>query len=257
MKDRRLAHRPQQSLCVRSGGNELIPLPSVVKLEELATSSSRNRFDRLARHCHQCYPAPGYSMGEAVTFFTQPRGARARRRSAKLPFDGEASEYLKSSQSMYWTLGGALLVVFPVLAAQFESFKALPFVIGDDRATRGGRCSRGHVAARDLAEHLQPGGHRDVDRPRCEDRGADRRVRQSATRPRRRVHGRASWKLPPRDCALVLHDEPAQRLRCHPTAAGCGCGDENRKPIGAVVLYGVMISDGADASSPSWRCTRS
>ena len=50
------------------------------------------------------------------------------RASAKLNFDGESREYLKSSQALYWTFFGALLIVFLVLAAQFESF-TLPFVI--------------------------------------------------------------------------------------------------------------------------------
>ena len=67
-------------------------------------------------------------MGEAVDFMTATPWRRELPPSAKLSFDGEASEYLKSSQSMYWTLAGALLVVFLVLAAQFESF-TLPFVI--------------------------------------------------------------------------------------------------------------------------------
>ena len=48
--------------------------------------------------------------------------------SAKLDFDGESREYLKSSQALYWTFLGALLIVFLVLAAQFESF-ILPFII--------------------------------------------------------------------------------------------------------------------------------
>jgi multidrug efflux pump len=115
-------------LYVRSQrGDELIPLSSVVKLEELATSSSRNRFDRLRSVGVSATLAPGYSMGEAVDFMRRAVETELPA-SARLSFDGEASEYLKSSQSMYWTFGGALLVVFLVLAAQFESFK-LPFVI--------------------------------------------------------------------------------------------------------------------------------
>src|ERR1044071_2989273 len=81
------------NLYVRSErGNELIPLSSVVKLEELATSSSRNRFDRLRSIAVTATLAPGYSMGEAVDFMRRAVDAQLPP-SAKLSFDGEASEY--------------------------------------------------------------------------------------------------------------------------------------------------------------------
>src|ERR1044071_1336127 len=60
-----------ENLYVRSERGTLIPLASVVKLEELATSSQRNRFDRLRAITIKAGLAPGYSMGEAVEFFTK------------------------------------------------------------------------------------------------------------------------------------------------------------------------------------------
>ncbi len=107
--------------------HELVPLSSMVKLEESAVATELNRFDRLRAITISAGLAPGYSMGQAIAFF---RGAVKTElpASAKLTFDGESREYLKSSQALYWTFLGALLIVFLVLAAQFESF-TLPFVI--------------------------------------------------------------------------------------------------------------------------------
>ncbi|HSD74236.1 MAG TPA: efflux RND transporter permease subunit [Steroidobacteraceae bacterium] len=109
----------------RSG--ELIPLSAVVTLEESAVATQLNRFDRLRAITIKANLAPGYSMGEAIEFFRDVVREELPP-SAKLDFDGESREYLQSSQALYWTFLGALLVVFLVLAAQFESF-TLPFII--------------------------------------------------------------------------------------------------------------------------------
>jgi multidrug efflux pump len=107
--------------------HELVPLSSMVKLEESAVATELNRFDRLRAITISAGLAPGYSMAQAIAFFRDAVKIDLPA-SAKLTFDGESREYLKSSQALYWTFLGALLIVFLVLAAQFESF-TLPFVI--------------------------------------------------------------------------------------------------------------------------------
>ncbi|HEV7715778.1 MAG TPA: efflux RND transporter permease subunit, partial [Steroidobacteraceae bacterium] len=236
----RAAPTDLDSLYVRSErGNELIPLSSVVKLEELATSSQRNRFDRLRSIAITASLAPGYSMGEAVEFFQKAVQSELPA-SAKLAFDGEASEYLKSSQSMYWTLAGALLVVFLVLAAQFESF-TLPFVIMTTvplamvGAAAGmwlhgisiniysqvaivmliGLAAKNGVLIVEFANQLR-------------DRGVEFMqaiIEASTTRLR-----------------PVLMTSLCSAFGAIPLILAVGAGAENRRPIGAVVLYGVMIS---------------
>jgi len=116
------------NLYVRSDRTgELIPLSSMVRLNESAAATQLNRFDRLRAITVSAGLGPNYSMGEAIEFFRQAVKEELPS-SAKLTFDGESREYLKSSQALYWTFLGALLIVFLVLAAQFESF-TLPFVI--------------------------------------------------------------------------------------------------------------------------------
>ena len=83
--------------------------------------------DRLRAITIKANLTPGYSMGEAIDFFRSVVSEELPP-SAKLDFDGESREYLQSSQALYWTFLGALLVVFLVLAAQFESF-TLPLII--------------------------------------------------------------------------------------------------------------------------------
>jgi multidrug efflux pump len=68
-----------------------------------------------------------YTMGEAVKWFQQTV-AKELPPTARLSFDGESREYLKTGQQLYITFLFALTIVFLVLAAQFESFRH-PFVI--------------------------------------------------------------------------------------------------------------------------------
>jgi multidrug efflux pump len=100
---------------------ELVPLASVVRLEETAGATQLSRFNRLRAVEVKASLAPGYTMGEAVAWFENtvrkelPAGAR-------LMWDGDSGDYVRSSGQLYLTFLFAVLIVFLVLAAQFESF---------------------------------------------------------------------------------------------------------------------------------------
>jgi len=116
-----------QNLYVRSSrSGDLVPLGNLVRLEETAGAIQLNRFDRLRAITISADLAPGYSMGEAVEWFQET--VRAELPNARLSFDGEAREYLRSRGQLWTTFGFALAIVFLVLAAQFESFVS-PLII--------------------------------------------------------------------------------------------------------------------------------
>jgi multidrug efflux pump len=71
--------------------------------------------------------APGYSLGEAVKYM-EKLIATEQFPGATIAFDGEARELKESGNAVYFTFGLALLIVFLVLAAQFESLRH-PLVI--------------------------------------------------------------------------------------------------------------------------------
>lgn len=102
-------------------GNALVPLSNLIHLKEGATAASYNRYDRLRSITISAGLAPGYTLGEALGYVEQvvreelPPGAR-------LSWLGESRELKESSHALYLSFGLALLVVFLVLAAQFESF---------------------------------------------------------------------------------------------------------------------------------------
>ena len=228
------------NLYVRSEkSGELIPLSAVVHLTEAATATQLNRFNRLRAVTITASLAPGYSMGEAVQFFRDAVRTELPP-SAKLDFDGESREYLKSSQALYWTFLGAMLIVFLVLAAQFESF-VLPFVIMTTvplalvGAVVGmwlwgvsvniysqiavvmlvGLAAKNGVLIVEFANQLR-------------DRGVE--FTQAVVEA-------ASTRLRP-----VVMTSLCSAFGALPLMLSSGAGSESRQPIGVVILFGVSIS---------------
>ncbi|MFN7386362.1 MAG: efflux RND transporter permease subunit [Lysobacteraceae bacterium] len=115
------------NLYVRSSAGQLIPLASLVTLRELAEPGSLNRFNRLRAITVSASLAPGYTLGEA-TAWVEAAAERVLPPNAQLGWKGEAREQQQSSAEVYFAFAMALLIVYLVLAAQFESF-AHPFVI--------------------------------------------------------------------------------------------------------------------------------
>jgi multidrug efflux pump len=110
------------SIRVRSDrSGELIPLSNVVKLEEVAGAVQLSRFNRLRAVEIRADLAEGYTLGDAVDWFTQTV-EKELPPDATLMWDGETGEYTRTGQQLLFTFFFALCIVFLVLAAQFESF---------------------------------------------------------------------------------------------------------------------------------------
>ncbi len=115
------------NLYVRARSGELIPLASLVSLRELAEPGSYNRFNRLRAITISAGVSEGYPLGSAIEWIRQV-AAEELPETAQLDFKGESREYLDSGSAVIFTFVLALLIVYLVLAAQFESF-AHPWVI--------------------------------------------------------------------------------------------------------------------------------
>ncbi|MBK8091674.1 MAG: efflux RND transporter permease subunit [Verrucomicrobiaceae bacterium] len=116
------------NLFVRSDRTKkLIPLSNLVKMEEFADSGTLNRYNRMRSITFDAELAPGYSLGEAVTYLeglirdTLPG-------SAVIGYKGNALKLKQNQGSIGLVFALALLIAFLVLAAQFESF-VHPFTI--------------------------------------------------------------------------------------------------------------------------------
>ena len=104
-----------------STSGTLVPLSNLVALKELAEPGQYNRFNRLRAITVSAGLAPGYTLGEALEFTRQVIAEELPDR-AQIDYKGESREYQRAGGAIVFTLGMAVLVIFLVLAAQFESF---------------------------------------------------------------------------------------------------------------------------------------
>jgi multidrug efflux pump len=121
--DRALRAAPADlaAIQVRGGNGELIPLSNLVTLTELAEAGSLNRFNRLRAITISAGLAPGYRMGDAIAWAEQVVREELPG-TAQVDWKGESREFQKAGSAVLITFALALLVVYLVLAAQFESF---------------------------------------------------------------------------------------------------------------------------------------
>jgi multidrug efflux pump len=110
------------NIFVRAGdGRTLVPLSALVSTTEEATAPELRRYDRLPSITVEAALADGYDLGAAITFM-QETAAELLPAEARVSFAGQSREFLETSGGIFITFGLALLIVFLVLAAQFESF---------------------------------------------------------------------------------------------------------------------------------------
>ena len=107
--------------------NALIPLSNLVRLEERADAKELNRYNRMRAITISASLAQGYPLGDALSFL-ETTARTDLPATARIGYKGESLEFKNSSGAVLFTFFIALLVVFLVLAAQFESF-IHPFVI--------------------------------------------------------------------------------------------------------------------------------
>lgn len=103
----------------RSG--ELIPLANLVTVSEMAGPSSLNRYNRVRAITIEAALADGYTLGEALDYL---EGLAREKLPAGVTIDyrGQSLDLVKSGSALAFIFVLGLVVVFLVLAAQFESF---------------------------------------------------------------------------------------------------------------------------------------
>lgn len=106
---------------VRSQQGELVPLSSVVTVSRSTTPPQINHFNRLRSATISGSPAPGTSLGEALESL-QNAADQTLPGNVSTALAGESLQFREAGQSILLIFGLALLFIFLVLAAQFESY---------------------------------------------------------------------------------------------------------------------------------------
>ncbi|MDD3517275.1 MAG: efflux RND transporter permease subunit [Chromatiales bacterium] len=107
---------------VRSDSSgKLIPLSNLVDIREQADAAGLNRYNRMRAVTLSANLGEGHTLGEALAHLEQIV-AQELPETARIDYRGESLEYKQTGGAVLFVFVLALLVVFLVLAAQFESF---------------------------------------------------------------------------------------------------------------------------------------
>jgi multidrug efflux pump len=228
------------NLYVRSNiTGDLVPLANLVQIAESAGPARLNRHDRMRAITIEAALGEGVSLGQGIEILRQA-ALDTLPAAARISWDGESREYLESGGSLYITFALALLVVFLVLAAQFESFiNPMIILVTVPLAMTGaliglllfgssvnvfsqigsilliGLSAKNGVLIVEFANQLR-------------DRGLE--IHEA-------VLEAAAVRLRP-----ILMTSAATTFGALPLLLGSGAGWESRQPIGIVIVFGVTIS---------------
>ncbi|MSO97872.1 MAG: multidrug efflux protein [Rhodospirillaceae bacterium] len=111
---------------VKTASGEQIPLSTIVSTTTGVEPNGLNRFNQLNAAVFRAIPMPGVSMGEAVDFLRSQ--ATALPRGYTSGFLGESRQFITEGNQLILTFLFGLVVIYLVLAAQFESLRD-PIVI--------------------------------------------------------------------------------------------------------------------------------
>jgi multidrug efflux pump len=131
----RLSPADLEQVFVRSRGGAMVPLKSVITTRYAAGPDLVTRFNNFPAVKVIANPAPGFSSGQAIRALEQ-LGAEALPAGYSLAWSGEAFEEQKAGGSSFLVFVFGLVMVFLILAAQYEKWSlplgvltAVPFAL--------------------------------------------------------------------------------------------------------------------------------
>jgi len=109
-----------RTIQVRARDGSLVPLSNLVTTREVSGPRDLGRYNKLRAITLSGAVAPGYSLGQALTFLQEQ--AAASPEVIAVGYRGESQAFVETGSSILLVFGLTILIVYLVLAAQFESF---------------------------------------------------------------------------------------------------------------------------------------
>ena len=116
-----------RGIYARGQNGSMISLDNLVSVSETIAPRELNHFGQRRAVTITANLAPGYTMGEALTYMDGIANQLLKPGFA-VDYNGQSREFRQSASSLALTFGLALAFIYLVLAAQFESFRD-PFII--------------------------------------------------------------------------------------------------------------------------------
>jgi multidrug efflux pump len=225
-------------LFVRGRNDTMVPLSSLVNVRESVAARELNHFNQRRSVTITANLAPGYSLGEALRYMDDA-AARTLPQGYATELNGVSREFRASSGALGLVFVLALVFIFLVLAAQFESFVdplvillSVPLsMVGALAALKftGGTLNvYSQIGLITLVGLITKHGILIVE--------FSNQLRQQGRAVRDAVVEAASLRLRP-----ILMTTGAMVLGAVPLALSTGAGAESRQQIGWVIVGGMTV----------------
>jgi len=221
------------------GANGLVQLANVVNVKETVAPKELNHFNRIRSATITASMVPGVSLGQALNDLDRIADASLPA-TIKRDLTGQSREFRESSGALYFLFAFAVVFIYLVLAAQFESFiHPLTILLSVPLAVAGalialfafgqtmniysqiglimlvGLVTKNAILIVEFANQLRERGQRLFDA----------------------VADAATIRLRP-----ILMTSFSTVFGILPIAIGLGAGAEARRPLGIAVVGGVLLS---------------
>ena len=107
---------------VRTSAGGLVPLSTVVTISQTVQPNALTSFQQLNSATLSGVPFPGRTIGDALDFL-RARATQLLPQGYSYDFQGDSRQYVQEGNTLAITFVFSLVVIFLVLAAQFESFR--------------------------------------------------------------------------------------------------------------------------------------
>lgn len=121
-KEDRADPKDISDIYVRTGDGGMVQLSNFLDVNESVSPQSLNHFNRLRAVKIQAAVAPGYALGEVLEHMQQV-AVDMLPDTVQTDLDGQSREFRDSSGNIYLIFVMALVFIYLVLAAQFESWR--------------------------------------------------------------------------------------------------------------------------------------
>ena len=118
--DARRTPEDLSNIFVRAGDGSMVQMDNLASVRETVAAKELNHFNKLRAATLSMGLAPGYSQGEALAWLEQALNEVAP--GAQYDLSGQSREFRESGSSAVVMLALALVFIYLVLSAQFESF---------------------------------------------------------------------------------------------------------------------------------------
>ena len=107
---------------IRTASGALVPLSTVVRVDEAVQPQSLNRFQQLDSATISGVPKPGVTLAEAIGVLEQAADELLPQGFSR-DYGGQTRQFKNEGSALIGTFFFAIIVIYLVLAAQFESFR--------------------------------------------------------------------------------------------------------------------------------------